>query len=55
MAGTPIERVLVEVKALVTEGALEDAPIFIPRIVGWTVAGYFDRTELPARGERDGT
>lgn len=53
VAGTPIERVLVDMKALVAERALEDAHLFIPRIVGWTVAGYFDRTELPAGGAHE--
>jgi hypothetical protein len=51
VAGIPIERALVDVKTLVAERALDDTPIFIPRIVGWAVAGYFDGASRPAAGE----
>lgn len=51
IAGTPIEHVLVEMKALASEHTLDDAPIFIPRIVGWTVAGYFDRAARAPGGQ----
>ena len=40
-AHVPIERVIVELKALLATTVREDAPIFTPRLVGWTVAGYF--------------
>jgi len=51
-ASVPIERVLVEVKALVSEHMLIDTPVFIPRVVGWTVAGYFDGATKSASGEK---
>lgn len=42
-AGVPIGRVLVEVKDLVRTHTGQDDAIFIPRVVGWTVAGFFQR------------
>lgn len=43
-AGTRIEQLLVEVKAIVAEVVREDAAVFTPRVVGWTVAGFYNRT-----------
>lgn len=43
-AGADIGRVLVEVKALVRANTGSDEPIFTPRIIGWTVAGFFHGT-----------
>lgn len=43
-AGAGIGRVLVEVKALVRANTGSDEPIFTPRIIGWTIAGYFHGT-----------
>jgi hypothetical protein len=43
-AGKSIERVLIDVKALVREHTGQDEPIFTPKVVGWTVAGYFAGT-----------
>ena len=43
VAGALIEQVLVEVKAIVAETVLDDAPVFTPRVVGWTVAGFYNR------------
>jgi hypothetical protein len=43
-AGTSIEHVLIDVKALVREHTGRDEPIFTPKVVGWTVAGYFAGT-----------
>jgi hypothetical protein len=34
----------VEVKDLVRVHTGQDDPIFTPRVVGWTVAGFFQRT-----------
>jgi len=51
-ASVPIERVLVDVKALVSERMAADTPVFIPRVVGWTVAGYFDGATRSASGEQ---
>jgi len=50
--GIAIERVLVDVKALVSERMLADTPVFIPRVVGWTVAGYFDGATRSASGDK---
>jgi hypothetical protein len=48
-----IEPALIEVKALVRELTGSDAPIFIPKVVGWTVAGYCaDTSEDRSRGKR---
>jgi hypothetical protein len=41
-AGIPVGQVLVEVKAMMREHTGHDEPVFKPRIVGWTVAGYFE-------------
>ena len=43
-AGVRIEQVLVEIKAMIVETVLDDAAVFTPRVVGWTVAGYYDRS-----------
>ena len=40
-AGAEIGRVLVDVKGLVRERMAADEPVFTPKVVGWTVAGYF--------------
>ena len=48
-AGRDIARVLVDVKALVRDLLGDDEPLFTPKVVGWTVAGYFAGT----RGRRD--
>ena len=43
--GTPIQAVLIEVKALVRDHTAFDEGIFTPKVVGWTVAGYFHGTK----------
>lgn len=43
-AGTNIGAVLIEVKALVRDNSEADAPIVTPKVVGWTVAGFFATT-----------
>lgn len=43
-AGVSIGQVLVDVKGLVREHTGNDEPIFTPKIVGWTVAGFFAGT-----------
>lgn len=43
-AGTGIGAVLVDVKALVLELMGDDELVFMPKVVGWTVAGYFAGT-----------
>lgn len=40
-AGVEIGALLVEVKALVRVLMGDDEPVFTPKVVGWTVAGYF--------------
>ena len=41
-SGTKIEQVILDVKALVRDATGNDEFLFTPRIVGWTVAGYFN-------------
>ncbi len=43
-AGSNIGAVLIEVKALVRDFSDIDAPVVMPKVVGWTVAGYFAGT-----------
>lgn len=43
-AGVAVGTALVEVKSLVREHTGLDEPIFVPKVVGWAVAGYFDGT-----------
>lgn len=45
-AGMLIEDVIRDVKALIREHAGMDELIFTPKIVGWTVAGYFKGSNL---------
>jgi hypothetical protein len=40
-SGDQIERILVDVKALLRDHVGGDVDIFKHRVVGWTVAGYF--------------
>lgn len=49
-AGVAVGAALVEVKSLVRAHTGLDEPIFMPKVVGWTVAGYFDGTS----GRTDG-
>lgn len=42
--GVTVERVIIEVKAMVNEIVMRHPGVFIPRVVGWTVAGYFAGT-----------
>jgi hypothetical protein len=44
-AGESVGRVLIEVKRLVREHATADEAVFTPKIVGWTVAGFFEGTD----------
>lgn len=46
-AGHSIGRVLIEVKRLVREHAAADETVFTPKIVGWTVAGFFEGSASP--------
>jgi len=43
--GMPIEKAVVSVKALVRSETHGDEAVFIGKLVGWTIAGYFDGTE----------
>jgi len=44
-AGLEIGQLLVEVKALVRDIMSSDELVFMPKVVGWTVAGYFGGSE----------
>ena len=43
-SGTPVERVLVDLKRLLAETVHGDADLFAKRVVGWAVAGYYHST-----------
>jgi hypothetical protein len=49
-AGIDIAEVLIEVKALVRGQVAADEPLFTPKVVGWTVAGYFTGTGRKPEG-----
>jgi dephospho-CoA kinase len=49
-SGAEVGRVLVDVKAMVRELMGDDELVFTPKVVGWTVAGYF-ATAGGRRGE----
>ncbi|MDB4879830.1 MAG: hypothetical protein JWL60_1276 [Gemmatimonadetes bacterium] len=40
----PIEKAIIDVKALTTAEAPGDVGAFMPRVVGWAIAGYFAGT-----------
>lgn len=42
--GVAIEKVIIELKDLVRDETRDHEGVFRPRIVGWTVAGYFAGT-----------
>lgn len=43
LSGVSIESALVDVKTLVREETGDHEMLYIPRVVGWAVAGYFAR------------
>jgi hypothetical protein len=44
VAGGEIGPLLVEAKRLVRETTGTHEPVFTPKVVGWSIAGYFDGT-----------
>jgi hypothetical protein len=50
-AGDPVERILIDVKALLGAHVGGDVDIFKHRVVGWTVAGYFAGTSRAGGGD----
>lgn len=40
-AGVPVEKVIIEIKELLRTETADHALVFVPRVVGWAVAGYF--------------
>ena len=40
-AGKRVEEMLLDAKALVRDTTGRDEPLFTPKVVGWSVAGYF--------------
>lgn len=48
LAGGEIGTLLVEVKQLVRDTTGNHEPVYVPKIVGWSIAGYFEGT-TPAR------
>jgi hypothetical protein len=49
-AGIDVAEVLIEVKALIRDQVAADEPLFTPKVVGWTVAGYFTGTGRKSEG-----
>lgn len=41
LAGVPVQRMLVDVKEAVRAITGDQDLVFLPRVVGWAVAGYF--------------
>lgn len=41
IGGVRVEEMLLRVKAIVRETTGRDEPLFMPKVVGWAVAGYF--------------
>jgi hypothetical protein len=41
LAGDDITSVLIDVKSAVRACTLEQEPVFTPKVVGWTVAGFY--------------
>ncbi len=48
--GVPIERAIIDVKSIVKSETADHEIVFLPRVVGWMVAGYFAGTS-----PKDGT
>jgi hypothetical protein len=46
LAGGDIGTLLVAVKLVVRETTGVEEPIFTPKVVGWTIAGFFDGTAV---------
>ena len=40
-AAVPVEKVIIEIKEILRTETSEHALIYIPRVVGWVVAGYY--------------
>jgi len=51
--GAPIEKAVVHVKALVRNETHGDEALFIGKLVGWAIAGYFGGTEPSSRRPRE--
>ena len=47
--GVAVERMIVDVKAMVRAETGNHELVFMPRIVGWAVAGYFAGSAPPER------
>lgn len=50
--GVPVEKMLVDVKELVRSETKQHELVFMPRIVGWSVAGYYAGTSPKDAPER---
>lgn len=40
-AAVPVEKVIIEIKELLRTETSDHALVYIPRVVGWVVAGYY--------------
>lgn len=54
VAGENVGQALVQVKDLVRAHTGYDEPIFTPKVVGWTVAGFFEGTSGKGVDKGDG-
>lgn len=52
-AGRLVEEMLLDVKAIVRETTGRDEPLFMPKVIGWSVAGYFAGRPRRPSGEHD--
>lgn len=41
-AGIPVERVIIDLKRVLAETVPGDVDVFVKRVVGWAVAGYYN-------------
>jgi hypothetical protein len=47
LSGRSVGETLIEVKALVTAHTGLDELVYMPKVVGWTVAGFFEGSNRP--------
>lgn len=46
-ASVPVEKVIIEIKELVRTETADHSMVFVPRVIGWAVAGYFQSAPRP--------
>lgn len=53
VAGVPVEQMLIDLKALVRALTADHAPLYVEKVVGWAVAGYFAGTRTAQETSAD--